>query len=267
MDQYKGILFFDYDGTLVDDAAGIYTPTQLSLQAMEQARANGYLLVLATGRTMAYIQTCPFTFDGYVSTNGAYGELHGKELFNDYIAPAKLHALSEEMKTNKIAAIFETQKCSYCTNRSTPLVNSYIQQFKLNPDIFVSIPADLIDTTPINKVFAIADDDKQLKKLKQDFSGQLEIELLSLGTYADITDYQMSKGIGVRKFYEALGILRENTYAFGDGMNDYTMLQCAGHGIAMGRHMEPLKNVADYITKTVAEEGIAHALQYYHIIE
>jgi hydroxymethylpyrimidine pyrophosphatase-like HAD family hydrolase len=54
--------------------------------------------------------------------------------------------------------------------------------------------------------------------------------------------------------------------AFGDGGNDNTMIIKAGIGVAMGNANEGTKKIADYITTGVDDEGIQHALQYYHII-
>ena len=57
--------------------------------------------------------------------------------------------------------------------------------------------------------------------------------------------------------YEKLGIEKENTYAFGDGVNDVEMIQLVGHGVAMGNAVEELKEVADEVTLSVDDHGIA----------
>ena len=43
-----------------------------------------------------------------------------------------------------------------------------------------------------------------------------------------------TKGTACEYLYQKLGIDYENTYAFGDGINDVEMLQLVKHGIAMG---------------------------------
>ena len=58
-----------------------------------------------------------------------------------------------------------------------------------------------------------------------------------------------------------LGIKREEIMACGDGMNDYEMLSAVGFGVAMGNAMEPLKEIADYITETNDENGVAKAIE------
>ena len=49
--------------------------------------------------------------------------------------------------------------------------------------------------------------------------------------------------------------------AFGDMPNDIEMLRWAGHGVAMGNALDPVKDVADEITLTNGEAGLAHVLR------
>ena len=68
------------------------------------------------------------------------------------------------------------------------------------------------------------------------------------------------------KLCAALGITTEEIIAFGDGQNDIGMLQLAGIGVAMGNALDEVKAAADYVTDTVEADGLAHALQYFHLI-
>ena len=49
--------------------------------------------------------------------------------------------------------------------------------------------------------------------------------------------------------------------AIGDGYNDLSMIKFAGMGIAMGNAQEPVKKVANYITLTNDEDGVAEAIE------
>lgn len=51
--------------------------------------------------------------------------------------------------------------------------------------------------------------------------------------------------------------------AFGDGGNDIPMIQRAGIGIAMGNGNQGLKNVADYVTASVDDDGVYRALKHF----
>ena len=54
---------------------------------------------------------------------------------------------------------------------------------------------------------------------------------------------------------------------FGDGLNDLELFDYAGIGIAMGISHEELRKRADYITKTVEEDGIFAALEELGMVE
>jgi len=60
---------------------------------------------------------------------------------------------------------------------------------------------------------------------------------------------------------QRLGISREEILAIGDGVNDLDMIQYAGIGVAMGNADERLKAVADYITSSNTDEGVAQAIE------
>ena len=57
---------------------------------------------------------------------------------------------------------------------------------------------------------------------------------------------------------KGLGIDPSEVIAFGDAENDLEMIQFAGHGVAMGNACDALKDVADEVTLTNNEDGIAH---------
>ena len=59
------------------------------------------------------------------------------------------------------------------------------------------------------------------------------------------------------------GYKKEEIIAFGDGHNDISMVNYAGFGVAMGNAVEELKNIADEITLSNDEDGIAHTLYKY----
>ena len=54
--------------------------------------------------------------------------------------------------------------------------------------------------------------------------------------------------------------------AFGDGGNDIPMLRHVGIGVAMGNAENDVKQVADYVTASVDEDGIEKALRHFGVI-
>ena len=68
----------------------------------------------------------------------------------------------------------------------------------------------------------------------------------------------------------ALSFLLEKKYdislreviAFGDNYNDIEMLEGVGLGVAVDNAKEEVKNVADQITLSNLEDGVAHVLEH-----
>lgn len=75
-----------------------------------------------------------------------------------------------------------------------------------------------------------------------------------------------SKASGIRFVCEKLGIAHENTYAFGDSVNDVEMLKYVAHGIAMGNGTEEAKQASDYVTDDIHENGIYNACRHFSLI-
>lgn len=60
---------------------------------------------------------------------------------------------------------------------------------------------------------------------------------------------------------ERLNIPIEETAAVGDSLNDKSMLEAAGKGVAMGNAREDIKSMADAVTLTNDEHGVAHMIK------
>jgi len=80
------------------------------------------------------------------------------------------------------------------------------------------------------------------------------LEILPLGA---------SKGDGVSKLLDILGVAAEDVMAMGDGENDVEMLEMAGWGVAMGNAGPHAREVADAVVASNDEDGVAEAINKY----
>ena len=71
----------------------------------------------------------------------------------------------------------------------------------------------------------------------------------------------VTKASGVRKICELLGIGMNEVAAVGDSLNDSLLLQAAGIGVAMGNAEKAIKDIADLVTDSNEEEGVAKFIQ------
>jgi Cof subfamily protein (haloacid dehalogenase superfamily) len=77
----------------------------------------------------------------------------------------------------------------------------------------------------------------------------------------EVIPRSINKAKGLQYVTEYYQIPSEKVIAFGDQTNDFEMIEFAGHGIAMGNALEELKQVANDVTSTNEEDGIALYLE------
>jgi Cof subfamily protein (haloacid dehalogenase superfamily) len=76
----------------------------------------------------------------------------------------------------------------------------------------------------------------------------------------EINDKNAHKGNAIRQLAQHLGLDMSQVLAFGDGSNDITMLQAAGVGVCMANGLDSVKAIADYVTDSCDEDGVAKAI-------
>ena len=78
--------------------------------------------------------------------------------------------------------------------------------------------------------------------------------------FLEIFPGDIDKGSVLKKVCDILHISLDETVAFGDHEMDIPMIQTAGLGVAMGNAVDELKQIADHITLSNEEDGVAVAL-------
>ena len=102
-------------------------------------------------------------------------------------------------------------------------------------------------------------------KLEERFGENFNVQL-SGKYWTDIMNKGVTKGTALRTIENRIGVRYEETMAFGDGGNDISIVREAGTGVAMGNAGDNLKQIADFITTHVDEDGVKNALIKYGVI-
>jgi len=116
----------------------------------------------------------------------------------------------------------------------------------------------------INLFFPEIEERTKVRKVLEEIDGILITS--SMPTNLEINAPGATKGGGIRRLAEHLGLKREQTMAMGDGENDFSMILEAGIGVAMKNGRPDLCKAADYITDTNDEDGVASAI-YRFVLE
>lgn len=264
----KGLILFDYDGTLVDERDKIYVPTQKTKESIQKAQAKGYLCALATGRALSYVPqgVHDLHLDGFVTSNGACVIVEGKEIFKDIFEEEELKSLIQYMDEHQLNYMLECSDHCYVKDANESEYLHFIQNFNIPDSKFLAYTDYETIKNQVTKITLICSSEKQVKECGQDLSAKYSCSYHRNCFTFDIAKKGIHKGLGTQKIVDYYHILPEETYAFGDGDNDVELLESVKHGIAMKIHAPQLDRVATHITETVKEEGIYQALKKLEVI-
>ncbi len=121
-----------------------------------------------------------------------------------------------------------------------------------------------MDLTGLNKVLAIDDDPILIENLQKEMAEKYKDKLYvvrSTTRFCEFSNPEATKGNAVRFLANMWGIKKEEIMACGDQDNDIEMLLAAGIKVAMGNATQELKNIADFITDTVDNDGVVKAVE------
>ncbi|MGN0162260.1 MAG: HAD-IIB family hydrolase [Candidatus Ornithomonoglobus sp.] len=253
------IIFFDFDGTLVDEKAEIYRPTQITIASIEKLRKNGHLAVLATGRAKSYIPDTGIKLDGIIASNGAYAEINGKVVYNYLVPDEYTREIVERADEMEYIYVLENQDICYTNGFYNDDFIHILEFFDISRTNFR--PVSEAEKLRANKMFLTCKNEAAFKRLCEVFDGKFIFGMHRGGQSCDCDPVGNNKGRGIAAIAAAAGVDISETFAFGDSINDYEMLENVAHGIAMGDHRPELDAVCEFVTGTVSEEGVTTALE------
>jgi Cof subfamily protein (haloacid dehalogenase superfamily) len=275
-------IFFDIDGTLIADNGKALASTR---EAIKEARKQGVLCGVSTGRgpvelekVIDYLELDMFiTYNGqfvYTKENLIYAKPFSKNILEEIVAYA-------DENYRQVMFGGETQVAGSLTIRlsQSPVMQRYLrflpkkfpvgtlkkllQHFSPNRNAKRYQALDIL-REPIYQCIMLSPESER-KQLQQKLP---DCDFKRSNAYSvDIVPKKGSKLKGIREFLAYEGIAMEEAMAFGDHENDVEMLSGVGVGVAMGNGHQAAKEVADYVTKSNNQEGIAQALREYGIIE
>jgi Cof subfamily protein (haloacid dehalogenase superfamily) len=98
--------------------------------------------------------------------------------------------------------------------------------------------------------------DEIRKRMYERFGDQINV-IRSFPTYLEILNNGVSKGEGLKIAMEHSGLQPQEVIAFGDEENDLSMFEAAGFSAAPASARDKIREAADVIYPSIAEEGLA----------
>lgn len=255
------IVFFDIDDTLRNSKTG-FIPTSIPT-VFQQLREKGILTGIATGRGIFGVvpEICELKPDFFVTLNGAYIEdKKGNVIDSNKISKDKVEsyiAWTKEVGIDYGLVGSHTAKLSTRTELISEAIDPIYPDLDVDPDFY--------EKEDIYQMWTFEERGDDLI-LPDTLASTLRMVRWHEHS-SDVVPISGSKAAGVAKVVEHLGLKPENVMVFGDGLNDLELFDYAGISIAMEVSHEKIKEKADYITKTLEEDGIFDALERFGMVE
>lgn len=260
------LIAIDMDGTLLNPQHEVTPGVK---QAIKAAREKGIAIVLATGRPFIgverYLMELDLQLEGqYCITNN--GALVQKAASGDCVAEVTLthdDYLYFEKLARELGVHFQA-----LTKSQLFTANKDISPYTVHESYLTGIPLhyraveEMDPSMTFPKVMMIDPPealDQAIARLPQEARDRYTI-MKSSPYYLEILNKQVNKGAGVKALADKLGLSREEVMAIGDQENDLAMLEFAGTGVAMGNAIDAAKAIAQFVTKTNMEDGVAYAI-------
>ena len=269
-------LFFDIDGTLIDPKTGLVPRS--AADAISEAQANGSLVFICSGRPYYEIQeSFGIKRDGAIFSSGGGFELNGKLVLKRVFKPDVAKFIIDKANECRVGYNIHTLTRGYSCPRWRKMVFDKIE----------GLPASIANRLLIQPVFNCGNlpidkyAGEDIFKMNVHYFPGCDHDtfvnaIAPLTTYVpvnsqsnnstlggEISPIDVNKGTGVLMVVTHYQGDMANTYGFGDSLNDVEMIRECAHGIVMGNGQEQLKDIADYITTNVDQDGIANALRHY----
>lgn len=272
--KYK-MICIDMDGTLLNSRKKI---SDLNKSVIKKAHDKGVEIVVTTGRlynNAAYFSKLLGVNSPVIAANGAIViEQKTNEIIYECAIPKKdcLNLLKVLIEYG-CAFHFHTTDTIYCNNWfSRAATEIFMTKHQCNEELHVHYHTIKTheqwrkvfekEDGKIAKCIAFSFSKSKVKKIKRELNLLKNIVHFGSGNHSiEINLKDVSKGNAVKALIDKYNIKREEVICIGDNENDISMIEFAGLGVAMGNGIDKVKDIADYVTDTNQNDGVAKAIE------
>jgi Cof subfamily protein (haloacid dehalogenase superfamily) len=249
---------FDMDGTLLNDAHEL---SPLTISALNELRARGFTVVIATGRHVSDIRSYLAQLGGGIATitcNGAnIHDANGELIYREGLPLAVNEALVP------LAAQFNVHTNMYTDNEwlVTEPCEELLEAHEENHFVYRQIGMPSMMATPALKMLFYGENaelQRLKKRIEQDYALALNLTF-SDEYYLEVMQNNISKGQALRVLLQHLSLPANNAMAFGDGMNDVELFRTVACPVLMENSSAALKQLFPQAVRAQAnhQDGVA----------
>ncbi len=254
------VFVFDLDGTLLNDEEKLSEKNKKAV--IEASKEN--LVIFASGRMLKSVLKLSREYFGRefvtIAYNGAMVYIPGEGVvFERNIDPQTSKEVILELRKRKVhrQAYVNDELMSEEDNEE---VRAYARHSGVDYEV-VSDLAEMVSKHGSTKILSISDPET-LNEIRDELRGvfkNLKI-FKSFPNYLDFVPKNVSKAQALRMLSEKLGFNLKDVIAFGDNDNDVEMIKEVGFGVAVENATETVLRVADYVTRSNNEDGVAEVV-------
>ena len=259
------VVFFDIDGTIVDDDTQIIPDS--AVEAVRALRKNGHFAVVNTGRPYGHIdpRVRAMDFGGWICGCGMEIYLNGRWITRACPDEELCRYVVNSVEECGMQVMYEAEDalCVDGALSTDPRIQTEVERFG---DKHLTV-ADIRRVPGMKFMKFVTFDAPGCRRAE--FIRQMEPWFTCIDRGNTMVEYVKkgcSKAKGVETLLKHLGISLSQTLAVVDSTYDLPMFEAAGHTVCMGEGMEALKARSEYVTDGVLEDGIAKALKHYGLI-
>lgn len=260
----KKLLFFDIDGTLVEDDTGCIPLS--TIQAIQDARKAGHLTFINTGRTWGNVDLNiqNIGFDGFLCGCGTEIRYQDNVLFRKTIEPAICLQMRDLVRTCHATPLYERSDTMFY-DPSTPALPAFSTLMQLY-ERKKTLVQDLTNHTDFyfDKFVIWYDTNTDLQQFRSGITPYFDYIDRGYG-FAEMVPHGCSKATAMQQIVSHLHMDMQDTIAFGDSLNDLPMMKTANISVGMGNGTA-LHPYVSFITKDIKEDGIHFAMKSLHLL-
>lgn len=271
------LVALDLDGTLLNSAKQISSQT---METLQKAADQGVIIVPSTGRSVDGIPdeivALPFvqyalTLNGAVVVNIRTKEVIYESNFTKEEAMQLWKHLQQYDALSDCAIDGELYMEHQAFDRLSDFGQSpeRIALFRRTRKETFSIREMLLrEETRVAKMNLLFENPLKRINAKYELEQLPYIEVSSsMEKNLEINKKGGNKGAGLLALAKYLNITKDEIMACGDSDNDYSMIKAAGLGVAMENGLDEIKHIADRITLSNDQDGVAHAIKQWVLCE
>lgn len=260
------VIFFDIDGTLVDNATQILPES--TVRAISALGEKGHIPIVNTGRPYSHIdpRVRALPCVGWVCGCGMEIRLQDQWLVKKTMGKALSRQVMDAVRAYDMQVIYEIAGGFMLDGKQSTLDRIALESRRLEKNgCFVRQSAEL----PCPDIMKFVTFDGPNSRHRE-FVEAMQPHFTCIERGKTMVEYVLSgcsKAKGMELVLDQLGVAKTDSLAFGDSTNDITMFRAAGRGICMGDGMDEAKAAADYVTDSVLGDGIEKALRHFGLID